>query len=166
MPRHDERYIDSIRTLDEALMLDFRDSGKSSETVAAAINVQRRYLNEALNPEHDELQFQARTMLPFWRETVLPGRAPIGLQWLAQQLGFVLVPTVMAASGHDVVTETLDVSIQAGKLAERVQEGARQGFRCPVVRSDIKEESRRMQREAAEVERAVESLEFEGKKRA
>lgn len=145
------RNLSDIRSLTESLNRSLYDSGRSRETVAEQLSVRRGYLNEALNEDRPDLQFQARHLVPFCRITgsVLP------LAWAADQLGYVLVKREHADSAADVLHETLDVSSVAGRLAERVREATADGAISAVERADIIEMSRRVQREAADVERSV-----------
>lgn len=147
------RNLGDIRSLTEALGRALHDSRLSTQTAAEQLGVGRAYLGNALNEEHDELQFQARLLVPFCR---LVGTLP--LEWMADQLGYVLVPREHAASAECVLRETLDVATTAGKLSERVRLATADGRICEVERADIIDAARRVQREAAEVERAVEGV--------
>lgn len=155
--RNSERNLTDLRSLTEALARAAHDSGQSLAQIAEHIGVSRGYLTDALNVERAEvLQFQARLLVPFCREVgVLP------LAYIADQLGYVLVPRHQAGTADTLVREVLDVQAAAGRLAgaaRRVEHGAA----CPATRSDLLESARQVQREAAEAERAAEALSFTG----
>ena len=147
-----ERNLVDIRTLAEALARALHDSARGSDVVAEEIGCRRAYLADALNPHREEVHFQAARLVAFCRAThsVLP------VAWLADQLGYVLVPRAQATQGRDLaLDETLDVTAQAGALSTAVREAYDDGRLTDQERSDIRECAHRVQREAAEVERAV-----------
>jgi hypothetical protein len=145
------RSLADIRTLDESLARARHDSGRSTETVAAEIGCTRGYLAAALNPEHEELQFQARHLVAFCRAT----HSALPLAWLADQLGYVLVPREQATAARDIAIETLDVVSHVGDLSKLVRDAYEDGQITEQERSDIRDRARRIQKEAAEVERAT-----------
>lgn len=149
--RTSERSISDIRSLAEALSRALHDSGRHSDAVAEQCGCRRAYLTDALNPHRDEVQFQARLLLPFCRAT---GSA-LPIAWLADQLGFVLVPRDQAGTSRDLVLETMDVASQAGDLSRVVRSAVADGHLTEQERADIRELVHRVQREAAEVERAA-----------
>lgn len=150
-----ERNPSDYRTLTEALHQAHADSGQTQDTTAEHLGVRRSYLADALSVGRAEvLQFQARHLVPFMR---LTGSA-LPLEWMAAQLGYVLVPCEHATQAADVASEILDVQKHAGELAGRFLQAQRDGRLCGVDRADLKEFARRVQREAAEVELAVEGL--------
>jgi hypothetical protein len=152
--RKDERNLSDNRTLTETLNRARYDSGKTLDVVAEALHVRRSYLTDALNEGRVEvLQFQARHIVPFCEATgsVLP------LAWMADRLGYVLVKREHADTASDVLHETLDVSSVAGRLSERVREATADGTLSAIERAEIIEMSRRVQREAADVERAADA---------
>lgn len=152
--RKDERRLSDIRTLTEALYRAYADSGKTMDTVAEACEVKRGYLADALNTAREEvLQFPARKLVKFCQTT-----SPLPIAWIADQLGYVLVPRASAGTARDVALEALDAAGAAGKLANRVSEAVSDGVIDSQERADIIELSRRGQREFAEVERAAEAL--------
>jgi len=145
-----ERSLSDIRTLNEALSRALYDSGKHAATVAEQMGLARvSYLTEALNAEHD-LQFQARLLLAFCRAT-----SSLPVAWLADQLGFVLVKREQATGSRDIALEALDVADAAGALSRSVRDAYADGRLSEQERADIRELAHRVQREAAEVERAV-----------
>jgi hypothetical protein len=149
--RTEGRRLSDCRTLTEAMNRARFDSGKSIATLAEACGVKRGYLADALNEEREGvMQFQARHFVTYCREV---GELP--LAWVADQLGFVLVPREQATGAHNLAMETLDVSERAGALAARVRCAMSDGTVDQYEAADIREEARRVQREAAEVERAV-----------
>jgi len=150
-----ERSLHDIRDLSEALARALEDAQAADprvtrEAVAEQLGVRRAYLTDALNPFRDELQFQARHFIPYCR---IVGALP--LVYVADQLGFVLVPREQATAARDIAMETLDVAAQAGALSALVREAYAGGQITEQERNDIREQVRRVQREAAEVERAV-----------
>lgn len=152
--RNDERRLSDIRTLTEALARAAHDSGKSLATIAEACDVKRGYLTDALNTERESvLQFPARKLLKFCQAT-----SPLPLAWLADQLGFVLVPREQAATATNLAMETLDVQERVGALSARVRGAMADGVVDHHEAADIREEARRVQREAAEVERAAANI--------
>lgn len=152
--RTDGRRLSDIRTLTEALYVAHRESGKSVEAVAEVCDVKRGYLADAINTAREEvLQFPARKLVLFCQAT-----SPLPLHWIADQLGFVLVPREQAATAHNVAMETLDVTERCGALAAKVRCAMSDGTIDQFERADIREEARRIQREAAEVERAVDGM--------
>jgi hypothetical protein len=76
---------------------------------------------------------------------------------MADRLGYVLVKREHADTASDVLHETLDVSSVAGRLSERVREATADGTLSAIERAEIIEMSRRVQREAADVERAADA---------
>jgi hypothetical protein len=146
-----ERNLSDIRSLSEALQRALHDSGQTTEAVAEGLNCKRAYLADAVSPHRGEvLAFQARMLVPFCRATsILP------LEWLADQLGYVLVRRDQASTARDIACETLDVSDAAGKLSHAVRAAYADGRLTEQERSDIRAEAARVQREAAEVSRAV-----------
>jgi len=153
--RQSERNLHDIRDLTEALGRAFedaqtRDPRITREAVAEQLGVRRAYLTDALNVYRDELQFQARHLIPYCRIV-----GPLPLAYIADQLGYVLVPREQAAQGQDIAMETLDVATQAGALSSMARDAYADGLLSEQERGDIREQARRVQREAAEVERAV-----------
>jgi hypothetical protein len=152
--RTEGRRLSDCRTLTEAMNRARFDSGKSIATLAEACGVKRGYLADALNEEREGvMQFQARHFVTFCREV---GDLP--LAWVADQLGFVLVPREQAATAAALAAETMDVQARVGALSSRVRCAIADGIVDQYEAADIREEARRVQREAAEVERAVETL--------
>lgn len=149
--RSGERNLNDIHTLDEALARALHDSGRRTETVAGEIGVRRAYLSDALNPDRDEMQFQARLLITFCRSTA----SMLPIAWLADQLGYVLVPREQATQSRDIAIETLDVADEAGQLSHAVRHAYADGLLSEQERSDIRAHAHRVQREAAEVVRAV-----------
>lgn len=153
--RREARRLQDFRCLAEVLQAAYHDSGLPLETVAERMHLSRpSYLAEAMNPHRDETQFQARSIIPFCQSvySVLP------VAWLADQLGYVLVKREQAAEADTIVRETLDVAASAGRLSQRVREATMDGRLCAVEQGDIVSEARRVQRDAAEVERAAELM--------
>jgi hypothetical protein len=149
--RH-ERNLSDCRTLTEALARALHDSGKTVATVAEVCGVRRSYLADALNTERaDVLQFQARHLVAFCRAT----HSALPLAWLADQLGYVLVPREQATAARDIAIETLDVVSHVGDLSKLVRDAYEDGQLTEQERSDIRDRARRIQKEAAEVERAT-----------
>jgi hypothetical protein len=149
--RNSERNLSDIRTFTEALARAYHDSGKSIATIAEKCDVSRGYLTSALDVDRvDVLQFPARKLQKFCEAT-----SPLPLAWLADQLGFVLVKRDHAESANNLAMETLDVQEKAGALAARVRCALADGKVDPHEAADIRDEARRVQREAAEVERAA-----------
>ena len=146
-----QRSLYDIRTLSEAQSRALSDSGKATETVAERIGCKASYLMKALNPHEEDVHFQARLLVPFCEATgsILP------LEWMAHQLGYVLVLREQAATARDIAMETLDVGDEAGKLSHTVRAAYADGQLTEQERLDIKEQANRVQREAAEVVRAV-----------
>jgi hypothetical protein len=160
--RRDERNLSDIRSLTEALGRALEDAHNvSRESAAEQLGVRRAYLSDALNPDRDELQFQARHLLPYCRIV-----GPLPLAWIADQLGYVLVKREHAASASDIALETLDVQDRVGHLSAKVRCAMADGVIDQYEQADIREEARRVQREAAEVERAVEALPIQIARRA
>jgi len=152
LQRTPERNLNDLRTLAEALARALADSGRRTEAVAEEVGCRRAYLADALNPHREEvLQFQARHLVSFCRGThsVLP------LAWIADQLGYVVIPREQAAHARDIAIETLDVSDMAGQLSHAVRKAYKDGHLTEQERSDITAHAHRVQREAAEVVRAV-----------
>ena len=143
------------RTLTEALHQAHADSGQTQDTTAEQLGVRRAYLADALSVGRAEvLQFQARHLVPFMRAT----HSALPLAWLAHSLGYVLVPLETAQTAQDLTREVLDVQEHLGVLSARVRRALSNGLITAHERSDIKEDARRVQRESAEVERAVDNL--------
>lgn len=152
--RSSERNLSDIRTFTEALARAAYDSGKSIATLAEACDVSRGYLTAALDTEREKvLQFPARKLQLFCEAT-----SPLPLAWLADRLGFVLVRREHAESAHTLALETLDVQERVGALSARVRSAMVDGVVDQHEAADIREDARRVQREAAEVERAVDGL--------
>jgi hypothetical protein len=152
--RTDGRNLSDLRTFTEALHRAYCASGRSMESVADDCGLKRGYLSDALNTNRQEvLQFPARKLEAFCKATT-----PLPLEWLADKLGFVLVPREHAQTSRDLLLETLDASAAAGRLSERVSSASKDGVIDSHERADIVELARRGQREFAEVERAVEAL--------
>jgi len=153
--RSAERSLHDIRDLTEALAraledAQARDPRITRESVAEQLGVSRAYLSNAINPYRDELQFQARHLIPFCRIVgVLP------LAYVADHLGYVLVPRAQATQVLDIALETLDVAAHAGELSALARQAYADGQLSEQERNDLREQARRVQREAAEVERAV-----------
>lgn len=149
--RSTERNLNDIRTLAEALGRALHDSGRTTEAVAEEMGVRRAYLADALNPERDEAQFQARRLVAFCRAT----HSLLPLEWLADQVGCVLISRAQATQSRDIAIETLDVADEAGQLSHVVRQAYADGHLSEQERSDIRAHAHRVQREAAEVARAV-----------
>jgi len=153
--RSTERRLHDIRDLTEALAraledAQARDPRITREAVAEQLGVRRAYLSDAISPYRGELQFQARHLIPYCRIVgVLP------LAYVADQLGYVLVPREQATQARDIAMETLDVAAEAGQLSALAREAYADGHLSEQERNDLREQARRVQREAAEVERAV-----------
>jgi hypothetical protein len=152
--RKEGRRLSDCRTLTEAMNRARYDSGKSIATLADACGVKKGYLADALNEEREGvMQFQARHLVAFCREV---GDLP--LAWLADQLGFVLVHRDQAPTATNLAGETMDVQARVGELSARVRTAISDGVIDKHEAADIRDEARRVQREAAEVERVVEGL--------
>lgn len=85
------------RSIQEAIYCAALHSAADSGAVAEAIGKRRGYLLDAANPDRDEVQFQARLLIPLMLAT--GNLAP--LRFLARELGCALVelPTAIPAPG-------------------------------------------------------------------
>lgn len=155
--RTDERSLADLRSLTEAFARAAYDSGLSIAQIAERLGVSRGYLADALNTERaDVLQFQARLFIPFVQAV-----GPLPLAYVADQCGYVLVKREHATDADSLSDEIHQLQKRAGELTGRYLDAKRDGRLCLMDRADLKEFARRVMREAAEIERAVESLPFQ-----
>jgi hypothetical protein len=83
------------RNLGEAIYCAAHHSGMDIATVAERLGVRRAYLYDATNPDRDDMQFQARLLVPLM--AVTGNLAP--LRFLARQFNVALVELQEALAG-------------------------------------------------------------------
>lgn len=128
------------RTLQEALYCVIHHSEIDASTIAARIGVRVGYLHDAANPDRDELQFQARLLIPVMAATgnLMP------LRFLAAEFHAAVVE--LPAAGTD------DVDIRQTFMAA-VRELGEDAAAIEAVLGDGRvtaDEARRVRREVSE----------------
>jgi hypothetical protein len=96
------------RTLAESIYCMVHHSGMDPEEIAKALIVRKGYLLDAANPDRDEVQFQARMLVPAMKatENITP------LRFLCREMEGVFVPLPDVSHAHDDVYRGLCDAIE------------------------------------------------------
>lgn len=113
------------RTFGEALYHQVHHSVQDARTLAETIGVRAGYLLDAANPDRDEVQFQARLLVPLMRAT----EDTTLLEWLAGQMGGVFTRRAPIGEATDPGRELLDIVDRLGALASADRDAMADGHR-------------------------------------
>ena len=115
------------RTFGEALYHQVHHSVQDARTLAESVGVRAGYLLDAANPDRDEVQFQARLLVPLMRatdDTTL-------LEWMAAQVGCLVVRAAAVDAVSDPSQELLEIIDRIGALAAAERDAMADGVRDP-----------------------------------
>ncbi len=137
------------QTLVEALYCACHHSDLPLTSIAEIIGQRQGYLSDAVNPDRDEVQFQARLIAPLIRAT--DNYAP--LQFLARQVGAVIVRLPAGDAG------SVDLRQRFMKAASELGDVSREVERALSGDNEIDtDEFLRIDRELSETVEAVEQM--------
>lgn len=134
-----------VRTLTEAIYHQVHHSAADARVVAERLGVRYSYLLDAANPDRDEVQFQARLLVPLM---VATSDITI-LEWMAAQVGCVVTKAEGLAT-PDPGRELLDVIDRLGALAAADRDAAADGVRDAGEIELLKTRAHAVAREVAE----------------
>lgn len=100
------------RNMQEVIYCMVQHSAKDARTIADELGVRLGYLLDASNPDREDLQFQARHLLPLMRIT---GNV-LALKFLAAELGYMVVQLPDAETTDATIYESFTESV--AKLGE------------------------------------------------
>lgn len=116
------------RTIGEAIYCCALHSRKDSASIAEEIGVRRGYLLDAANPDRDEVQFQARLLVPLMAAT--GNLEP--LRYMAREMNCALAELPKVAQDHgEIRPKFLLVVSQIGECATAIEHGLADGSVTP-----------------------------------
>lgn len=115
------------RTFGEVLYHQVHHTGADTTIIAERLSVRRGYLCDSCNPDREEVQFQARLLVPLM---VATGDISV-LEWMAAQVGCVVTRAIDVAAPSDPNRELLDIIDRLGLLAAADRDALADGVRDP-----------------------------------
>jgi hypothetical protein len=113
-----------IQSLSDAVHCVIHHSDLSLNEIAERLGVRPGYLSDAANQDRDEVQFQARLIVPL---TAVTGRSTV-LEYVAHSAGFAMTPIPAVALRQHSAMDDLDVAVQdLGQTAAQVRSALADG---------------------------------------